>query len=148
MTNVHYQQPDITLIGSKHVAKYQETDGEIGYLWNGVGTLLLTTIGSRTGQPRTTPLIFGRDGDDYLVVASMGGAPKHPSWFGNLRANPNAEIQVRAEHLKVTGRAASAEEQPRLWKIMTDVWPNYDAYQARTSRAIPVVVLSPAEPSS
>ena len=139
-----YQQPDLTLLGEDHVRAYRETGGETGYLWNGVPTLLLTVTGRRTGRKLTSALIFGRDGDDYLVVASMGGAPTHPSWFLNLQANPAASIQVRADELAVVARAASAAEKPRLWKIMTDQWPNYDVYQSRTDRDIPVVVLAPA----
>jgi deazaflavin-dependent oxidoreductase (nitroreductase family) len=138
-----YQQPDLSLLGDEHVRRYRETDGEVGYLWNGVPTLLLTTQGRRSGQPRTRALIFGRDGEDYLVVASMGGAPKHPGWYLNLVETPTAEIQVRGEVIPVTARTASTEDKPRLWQIMTGVWPNYDAYQTRTDRDIPVVVLSP-----
>jgi deazaflavin-dependent oxidoreductase (nitroreductase family) len=139
-----YQAPDLTLLGPEHVRRYQETDGEVGYLWNGVPTLLLTTTGRRTARPRTTPLIFGRDGDDYLVVASMGGAPRHPAWYLNLTDRPEAEVQVRSERLAVVARTAPDPDKPRLWRTMTEVWPNYDAYQARTQRVIPVVVLSPA----
>lgn len=137
-----YQQPDLTLVGEEHIRRYQETDGQVGYLWNGVHTLLLTTTGRRSGQPRTSALIFGRHGEDYLVVASMGGAPRHPSWYANLVANPEAEIQVQAEHIAVTARTATDQEKPQLWQIMSEVWPNYDAYQSRTERQIPVVVLS------
>jgi deazaflavin-dependent oxidoreductase (nitroreductase family) len=143
MTEPGYKAPDLTLLGAEHVRRYQETDGEVGYLWNGVPILLLTTTGRRTGQPRTTPLIFGRDGDDYLVVASKGGAPHHPAWYLNLTAHPDAEIQVRAEHLPVVARTASDDERPRLRRIMTELWPNYDVYQSRTERTIPVVVLTP-----
>lgn len=139
-----YTQPDLTLIGEDHIRAYRETGGETGYLWNGVPTLLLTATGRRTGRQLTSALIFGRDGDDYLVVASMGGAPMHPSWYTNLQANPAARIQVRADELAVVARTASADEKPRLWKIMTDQWPNYDVYQSRTERDIPVVVLTPA----
>ncbi|MGV0071304.1 nitroreductase family deazaflavin-dependent oxidoreductase [Mycobacterium colombiense] len=138
-----YTQPDLTLIGEDHVRAYRETGGETGYLWNGVPTLLLTVTGRRTGRSLTSALIFGRDGDDYLVVASMGGAPRHPSWYLNLQADPTATIQVRADESAVVARTASADEKPRLWKIMTDVWPNYDVYQSRTDRDIPVVVLTP-----
>jgi deazaflavin-dependent oxidoreductase (nitroreductase family) len=138
-----YQQPDVTLLGEEHVRRYRETDGEVGYIWNGVPTLLLTTTGHKTGEPRTTPLIFGRDGDDYLVVASMGGAPRHPQWYENLRAHAEAVVQVRGEHHDVRARTASDEEKPRLWGIVAAQWPNYDAYQSRTTRVIPVVVLSP-----
>lgn len=138
-----YRAPELTLLGQEHVDRYRETDGEVGYLWNGVPTLLLTTTGRRSGQPRTTPLIFGRDGDDYLVIASMGGAPKHPAWYLNLESEPRASIQVRGEHLDVRAHTASADERARVWQIMADQWPNYDVYQTRTERVIPVVVLSP-----
>src|SRR5579863_3841000 len=143
MSEDNYQAPNIDLVGAEHVKRYRETGGEVGYLWNGVPILLLTTTGRRSGQPRTSALIFGRDGDDYLVVASQGGAPTHPSWYLNLLETPDAELQVRAEQIPVVGRAASSDEKPRLWKVMTDVWPNYDVYQTRTQREIPLVVLSP-----
>ncbi len=144
MTESNYTAPDLALVGESHIKAYRDTDGEVGYLWNGVPTLLLTTKGRRTGEPRTSALIFARDGDDYLVVASMGGAPRHPQWYLNLTADPQAEIQVRAERIPVVTRTASAEEKPRLWRIVTALWPNYDVYQSRTEREIPVVVLSPA----
>jgi deazaflavin-dependent oxidoreductase (nitroreductase family) len=138
-----YTAPDLTLLGEEHVRRYQETNGEVGYLWNGVPTLLLTTTGRRSGLPRTIAIIFGRDGDDYLLVASKGGAPSHPNWYLNLAANPEAEIQVRGERLRVRARTASEDEKPRLWQIMAELWPNYDVYQTRTERVIPVVVLTP-----
>lgn len=143
MSESNYTQPDLLLLGDDHVRAYRESAGEVGYLWNGVPTLLLTATGRRTGRKLTSPLIFARDGDDYLIVASMGGAPRHPNWFLNLQAKPEAEIQVKAETLPVVAHDASATEKPRLWKIVTDVWPNYDVYQSRTDRDIPVVVLSP-----
>lgn len=143
MSEPTYTPPDLLLVGEDHVRAYRETGGETGYLWNGVPTLLLTVTGRRTGRSLTSALIFGRDGDDYLVVASMGGATRHPSWYLNLQADPAATIQVRADELAVVARTASAEEKPRLWKIMTGVWPNYDVYQSRTDRDIPVVVLTP-----
>ena len=138
-----YQQIDGTLLNQEHVQRYRETDGEVGYLWNGVPILLLTTTGRKSGERRTTPLIFARHGDDYLVVASQGGAPKHPNWYLNLLDDPQAEIQVKAERIPVTGRAATEEERPRLWDVVRGPWPNYDVYQERTDRLIPVVVLSP-----
>jgi deazaflavin-dependent oxidoreductase (nitroreductase family) len=144
VSEANYQQPDLTLLGEDHIRAYRESGGEVGYLWNGVPSLLLTTTGRKSQQRRTSALIFGRDGDDYLVVASTGGAPRHPSWYLNLVANPEAEIQVMAEVIPVTARTASDEEKPRLWKIMTDSWPNYDVYQTRTERVIPLVVLSPS----
>jgi deazaflavin-dependent oxidoreductase (nitroreductase family) len=138
-----YQAPDLALVGDEHVRRYRETNGEVGYLWNGVPILLLTTTGRKSGQPRTSALIHGRDGDDYLVVASMGGAPSHPRWYLNLQADPEAEVQVKADHIRVRARTASGDEKARLWKIMTDAWPNYDVYQTRTDRVIPLVVLTP-----
>lgn len=144
MGETPYVNTDLTLLGEDHIRAYRETGGEVGYLWNGVPTLLLTTTGRRTGLPRTSALIFARDGDDYLVVASTGGSPRHPSWYLNLSANPEVEIQVRAQRSRVVARTASDDEKPRLWKVVTDTWPNYDLYQSRTSRDIPVVVLSGA----
>jgi deazaflavin-dependent oxidoreductase (nitroreductase family) len=143
MAEDQYQAPDITLVGPDHVRRYRETNGEVGYSWNGVPILLLTTTGRKSGQARTNALIFGRDGDDYLVVASMGGAPTHPMWYLNLVDQPAAEIQVKDQHIPVTARAASDKEKPRLWQKVAGVWPNYDVYQTRTDRVIPLVVLTP-----
>lgn len=144
MTEPGYRPPDLKLLGNEHVQRYQETGGEVGYLWNGAPILLLYSTGRKTGQTRTHALIFARDGDDYLIVASMGGAPRHPQWYLNLTANPDAEIQVRADRIPVTARtAAPGPERDRLWRIVNDVWPNYDTYQSRTDRQIPVVVLTP-----
>jgi len=144
MTQPKYSSPDLTLIGADHIRRYQETDGEVGYLWNGVPTLLLSATGRRSGTVHTSALIFARDGDDYLIVASYGGAPRHPAWYLNLQAQPSAEIQVKGERIAVTAHTASAAEKPRLWQLVTEVWPNYDVYQTRTDREIPIVVLSPS----
>ena len=138
-----YTQPDLTLLGEDHIRAYRGTGGEVGYLWNGVPTLLLTTVGRRSGQARTSALIFARDADDYLVVASKGGAPAHPMWYLNVQADPHATIEVKDREIAVVARTATSQEKPRLWGIVTGVWPNYDAYQARTERDIPVVVLTP-----
>ena len=143
MTQPKYSSPDLTLIGADHIRRYRETDGEVGYLWNGVPTLLLNATGRKSGTVHTSALIFARDGDDYLVVASMGGAPNHPSWYLNLTANPDAEIQVKGDVIPVRAHTATDDEKPRLWSIVTAQWPNYDVYQTRTDRQIPVVVLSP-----
>ena len=88
-------------------------------------------------------MIFGRHGGDYLVVASQGGAPTHPNWYLNLLDKPEAEIQVRADRMRVIARTATSDEKPGLWKVMTDTWPNYDVYQSRTDREIPLVILTP-----
>ncbi|MBC7303844.1 MAG: nitroreductase family deazaflavin-dependent oxidoreductase [Nocardia sp.] len=138
-----YRPPDLSLIGAAHIQRYLETDGADGHEWNGVPILLLTTTGRKTGEPRTSALIYGRHGPDYLVVASTGGAPRHPAWYLNLQAHPEAEIKVKAEHSRVIARTAVGDERRRLWDIATGYWPNYNVYQGRTSRLLPVVVLSP-----
>ncbi|MGN5236078.1 MULTISPECIES: nitroreductase family deazaflavin-dependent oxidoreductase [unclassified Rhodococcus (in: high G+C Gram-positive bacteria)] len=143
MAETEYTQTDISLRGDEHIRVYRESGGQEGYIWNGVPTLLLTVTGRRSGEPKTSALIFAQDGDDYLVVASKGGAPKHPLWYVNLQAHPHAEVQVQDRTMSVLARTATPEEKPRLWKIVTDTWPNYDLYQSRTDRDIPVVVLSP-----
>jgi deazaflavin-dependent oxidoreductase (nitroreductase family) len=129
------------LFGPDHVRRYRETGGEVGHDWRGTSTLLLTTTGRRSGRPRETPLIYGRDGDGYLVVASKGGSDVPPAWYLNLEADPEVELQVRAERFPARARTASPEERPRLWPAMTAQWPAYDDYQAKTTRAIPIVVL-------
>lgn len=138
-----YTPPDVTLVGAPHVKLYQETNGEEGYLWNGVPILLLTTVGRKSGLERTSALIFSRDGDDYLVVASQGGAPEHPFWYRNILTNPKVKLQVKDLHLTATAHTASDDERPRLWDIVRAAWPNYDVYVTRTTRTIPVVVLRP-----
>lgn len=145
MTSGTYENPDYSLLGEDHVRRYRETNGEVGYWWNGAPTLLLTTTGRRSGKARTSPLIFARDGDDYLVVGSVGGRPNNPNWYHNLLADPRARIQVRGDVFDVTGRVADDVEKPRLWGIVNETWPNYDRYQERTDRVIPVIVLSPVD---
>jgi deazaflavin-dependent oxidoreductase (nitroreductase family) len=137
-----YVQPDLTMFGEEHVQKYRETDGEVGYLWNGAPCLLLTTTGRKSGEPRTVPLIFGPDGDDCILVASKGGAPDHPLWYKNLDANPTVQVQVKGDKYTATARTLEGEERDRAWAIATSVWPNYDEYVTRTTRVIPVVVLA------
>ena len=134
----------MTLFGQEHVERYQATDGEEGHDWNGTKALLLTTTGRKSGEKRTTPLIYGRSGDDYLIVASKGGADQPPAWYLNLRADPSAEIQVKADRFPVTVRDAGPDEKPAMWKTMTAEWPSYDEYQEKTDRDIPIVVLTAA----
>jgi deazaflavin-dependent oxidoreductase (nitroreductase family) len=131
------------LFGEEHTRKYRETGGQQGHDWQGTQTLILTTTGRKSGETRDAPLIYGRNGEDYLIVASKGGAPQPPGWQLNLEANADAEIQVHADRLKVRARIATAEEKPALWKIMTKEWPAYDEYQTKTDREIPVVILEP-----
>jgi len=126
-----------------HIRRYEETGGADGHIWNGVPTLLLTTIGRRTGQPRRTALIYGQDGDGFVVVASKGGSREDPLWYRNLVADPHVDVQVADRRFPATARTAQDEERARLWTLMTGIWPSYDQYQARTDRRIPVVVLEP-----
>lgn len=126
---------------AEHIRRYVETDGEEGHEWHGVRTLLLTTLGRKSGQPRRTALIYGRAGDSYLIVASQGGRPTHPAWYLNLLDHAEAQVQVKGEKFTVRAHTATPEEKPALWHTMTEIWPDYDQYQAKTDRQIPVVVL-------
>jgi deazaflavin-dependent oxidoreductase (nitroreductase family) len=124
-----------------HIREYVETDGRKGHTWRGATTLLFTTMGRKSGKRRRTALIYGKDGDNYIVVASRGGHAQHPAWYLNLVDNPNVEVQVGADKFTARARTANAEEKARLWPIMTAIWPAYDDYQAKTERDIPVVIL-------
>src|SRR3954470_5697428 len=130
------------LFGEEHVRRYRETDGEEGHIWReGATILLLTTTGRKTGDKTTTPLIYGLDGDNPVIVASKGGAPEHPGWFKNLVKTPEAEVQIQDRHLRILAREAEGDERARLWTQMNRMWPHYEEYQAKTDRRIPVVVL-------
>jgi deazaflavin-dependent oxidoreductase (nitroreductase family) len=132
----------IHLHGAKHVQRYLETNGEEGFYWrNGTTILILFTKGRKSGRERSHALIFREWGDDYLIVASKGGAEAPPAWFRNLEADPNVEVQIKGERFRATARVADPEEKPAMWATMTEVWPAYDQYQTKTSREIPVVVL-------
>src|SRR6266576_235761 len=134
-----------TLYGEEHVQRYRETGGKVGHLWReGSTILLLTTKGRKTGEPRTTPLIYAEDGDRYVIVASKGGAPDHPGWYKNLSKTPEDELQVRDEVFPARARTAEGEERDRLWRKANEVWSHYDEYQTQTDREIPVVVLERA----
>jgi len=128
---------------AQHIRGYVESDGKTGHHWRGVNTLLLTTRGRKSGKLTRTALIYGRDGDRYVVVASKGGAEKHPEWYLNLVMHPDVDVQVGADRFAAQARTASAEEKPALWSLMTSIWPDYDQYQARTKREIPVAILEP-----
>jgi F420H(2)-dependent quinone reductase len=130
-----------------HEAIYKGTDGRLGHNMIGVPCLLLRTTGRKSGQLRTNSLVYARDGNDYVVVASVGGAPHHPGWLYNLRANPDAEIQIGRERQKVRARELGKDDPDyaRLWKVANDGnRGRYDEYQKLTSRTIPVVALSPS----
>jgi deazaflavin-dependent oxidoreductase (nitroreductase family) len=131
------------LYGQEHIDRYVATDGREGHDWQGTQTLILTTTGRRSGEPRQHALIYGRHGDDYMVVASKGGAPQHPAWYLNLEANPEVEFQVKGDKMTARARTATPDEKRELWPTMTSEWPAYDDYQKRTDREIPLVILEP-----
>jgi proline iminopeptidase len=134
-----------------HLQRYLASNGEDGHLWDAtlgggtglVPTLVLTTTGRKSGKSLTLPLIYGRAGNSCVVIASKGGAPQHPAWYLNLEANPEVEVQVKAERFKARARTASGEERAALWRQMVEIYHPYEKYQAATSREIPVVVLDP-----
>ena len=121
----------------------RRTRGRAAHLWRRQA-LVLTTRGRRSGQLRTVVVQFFPDGDDLIVVAANSGMPRPPAWYLNLRADPGATVQVGASTARVRARNATAAERERLWRLLTAVYPHFDAYQLRTSRHIPVVILSPA----
>jgi deazaflavin-dependent oxidoreductase (nitroreductase family) len=133
-----------------HVSRYLATNGEDGYMWDAtlgggtglVATLLLTTTGRKSGKALTLPLIFGRSGSDYVVVASKGGAPAHPAWYLNLEANPLVQVQVKADKFAARAHTADARERAALWPMMVKIYGPYENYQTKTDRQIPVVVLT------
>jgi deazaflavin-dependent oxidoreductase (nitroreductase family) len=133
-----------------HISRYIATNGEDGYMWDAslgggkglVPTLLLTTTGRKSGRTLTLPLIFGRSGSDYVVVASKGGAPAHPAWYLNLEANPLVQVQVKADKFAARAHTADARERVALWPMMVEIYSPYEHYQAKTGRQIPVVVLT------
>lgn len=124
-----------------HIRQYVETGGREGHIWNGVPTLLLTTRGRRSGTARRTPLIYGRDGDRYVVVGSAGGSDESPNWLLNLVVEPRVRVQVGSETFPARAYTAGEDDRKRLWPVMTAIWPDYDAYQQRTDRVIPLVIL-------
>jgi deazaflavin-dependent oxidoreductase (nitroreductase family) len=134
-----------TLFGEEHVRRYRETGGEVGHVWReGSTILLLTTTGRKTGEKRTIPLIYAKDGDRYVIVASKGGAPDHPGWHQNIEKNADVELQVKNEVFRARARTAAGDERARLWRKANEVWPHYDEYAQKTKREIPVVVLERA----
>lgn len=131
------------LYGKEHVQRYRETNGAEGHDWNNTTVLLLTTKGRTSGREYTTPLIYQKHGDTYVIVASKGGDPEHPDWYKNLNAHSEVEVQVKADRFRARARTATDEERPELWRLMTATWPDYDEYTKKTDRQIPVVVLEP-----
>jgi len=135
--------PDYTLFGDEHVRQYEATGGKVGHDWNSASCLILHTTGRKSGQTRKFPLIYGRDGQDYVLIASKGGAPTNPGWYENLVAHPEAKIQVWDKIIPVTARTGTPADKKRVWPKMAEQWPGYNDYQKGTKRDIPVVLLKP-----
>lgn len=133
-------QPSVWEPIADHVARYLASDGADGSEWEGARCIILTTTGRKTGSLRRVPLIRVRDGNHYIVVASMGGAPQNPGWYHNLVANPAVEIQDRGEVHELRARTATPAEKAKLWPLAVAEWPDYEAYQARTERDLPLVI--------
>ena len=131
---------------TEHIKTYLKTNGDTGHEWRpGVYTLLITTIGRKTGKLHRTGLIYGKDQDRYIIVASKGGHPKHPNWYLNLKKNPEVFLQVKSEKFLARAKDAEGAERQRLWKMMAEIFPQYEDYQRRTLRKIPVVILERIE---
>ena len=131
----------------EHIRTYVESNGQEGHIWRGVPTLLLTTTGRKSGELRRTALIYGRDGDDYVIVASKGGAPSNPLWFENLVANPKVTLQVGAEIFSCTAstyaeNGMAGEHRQKIWDSLVVIWPDFANYQVKTDRRIPLVKLT------
>jgi deazaflavin-dependent oxidoreductase (nitroreductase family) len=136
--------PLLTRLMGGHAKIYRATNGLIGYRVPGApATLLLDHVGAKSGKRRTTPLVFARDGQNVILIASKGGYPKNPAWFHNLVANPDTTIQIGSKRMDVHARVALPEERERLWKRAVDVYGGYEDYRRRTEREIPLVVLEP-----
>ncbi|MGZ5308770.1 MAG: nitroreductase family deazaflavin-dependent oxidoreductase [Solirubrobacterales bacterium] len=128
-----------------HTAIYRATRGRVGAkMPRAKGRmLLLDQVGRKSGKKRTQPLLYVEDGEDLVIVASKGGSHKHPAWFLNLMANPETTVQVGSEKRSVIAREANDKERKRLWPRVVEAWSDYESYQQRTERQIPLVILSP-----
>lgn len=134
---------DYSLLNETHVAAYRETNGERGSVWNGATAVLVTTKGRKSGEKRTIAIIGKQVGDNFVIIASKGGAPAHPLWYLNILADPNVEIQYMADRWEAVARTAESPEREVLWAEACTQWPAFNDYQARTERRIPVVVIEP-----
>jgi deazaflavin-dependent oxidoreductase (nitroreductase family) len=136
--------PLLNRLMAGHTAVYRATNGLIGHRTPRLpSVLLLDHVGAKSGVRRTSPLVYGVDGESFILVASKGGYPKNPAWFHNLRAHPETSIQVGSRHYEVRARVAEGEERVRLWQLMVGVYGGYESYRRRAEREIPLVVLEP-----
>src|SRR5437764_7296137 len=127
----------------KIIDEFRSNAGVVGGPFDGIPILLLHHRGAKTGIERINPVAYRRDGDNYVIFASKGGAPENPDWYHNLRAKPDVEIEVGTDSMKATARVASGEERERLWSVQKQEFPGFASYEEKTDRQIPVVVLEP-----
>lgn len=128
-----------------NVRLWRLTRGRLGGRYDGAPMCVLHHRGARTGEKRETPLVYLADGERVVIVASMGGIPKHPAWFHNVKANPDVEIETRGRRRRMRARVTDEGERAELWPRLLEMWPAWEAYQARTERQIPVVVCEPPD---
>jgi deazaflavin-dependent oxidoreductase (nitroreductase family) len=127
-----------------HAGVYRATGGKLFGRMGKSPILLLNTVGRKSGKKRTSPLLYVMDGEDFVIIASKGGAPTHPAWYLNLKGNPEATVEIGDQEVRVRAREADSEEKARLWQKMVEMYPTYDDYQKKTEREIPLLVLHPA----
>ena len=128
-----------------HAGVYRATGGKLFGRMGKSPILLLNTVGRKSGKKRTSPLLYAMDGEDFVIIASKGGASAHPAWYLNLMANPEATVEIEDREVRVKAEEADSEEKSRLWQKMVEMYPAYDAYQEKTEREIPLLVLHPVE---
>jgi deazaflavin-dependent oxidoreductase (nitroreductase family) len=134
----------IKVMSAANIWAYRLSGGRIGGRFkHGAPVMLLTSTGRKSGRPRTAPVLYLRDGEKLVVVASKGGMSRHPLWYRNLEANPEVEVEVGRERRRMVAHRASDDEKSALWPRLVEMYPDFDDYQARTDRNIPVVILSP-----
>ena len=135
----------LKLGSSVHAGVYRATGGKLFGRMGQSPILLLNTVGRKSGKKRATPLLYAVDGEDFVIIASKGGAPTHPAWYLNLMANPDATVEVEDRKVRVRAEEVDGEEKARLWQKMAELYPTYDDYQKKTKRQIPLVVLHPRD---
>jgi F420H(2)-dependent quinone reductase len=140
-------EPSKASYARKQVERYEATNGAEAGDMRGKPIIVLTSIGAKSGKLRKTPLMRVEHGGTYAVVASLGGAPEHPVWYYNLKANPRVELQDLTTRLDYTAREVTGDEKATWWDRAVDAWPDYANYQKKTDRQIPVFVLEPVESS-
>ena len=128
-----------------HAGVYRATGGKLFGRMGKSPILLLNTVGRKSGKKRTSPLLYAMDGEDFVIIASKGGASAHPAWYLNLMANPEATVEIEDREVRIRAEEADSEEKSRLWQKMVEMYPAYDAYQEKTEREIPLLVLRPVE---